>query len=70
MFNIRLSKKSASTTEILGNITLKVPFDDSFTVSLFCQNIEYGLEIYCKIKFLNNILNNLYLFACNIFEKH
>lgn len=32
--NFYLNKKTKSKTELKGNITLKIPFDDSLTVSL------------------------------------
>jgi len=34
IYDFYLSKKSANITEIKGNITNLVPFDDSFDVSL------------------------------------
>jgi len=34
-FNLYLSKKTANTTEIKGNITNYIPFDDSFNVSIY-----------------------------------
>eukprot|EP00102_Acyrthosiphon_pisum_P026891 XP_016664101.1 PREDICTED: uncharacterized protein LOC107885128 [Acyrthosiphon pisum] len=37
-FELYVSKKSANTTEILGNVTLLVPFDDSF-------NLEFDFAI-------------------------
>jgi len=33
--NEYLSKKSTNTTEIKGNLTFEIPFDDSLIVSVF-----------------------------------
>lgn len=33
-YDVHLSKKSANTTEVVGNVTNSIPLDDSLNVSL------------------------------------
>lgn len=43
--NFYLSKKSANSTELKGNVTSKIPFDDSLDVSYFFQFLCSQVQI-------------------------
>lgn len=68
-YSYQLYKKSANTTEIRGNISTTIAFDDSFDVSckFYFSTTKYGqnfksiiLEIQFKIKIQNRFLYFLF----------
>lgn len=71
--NYHLSKISSEKVELRGNMTLKVPFDDDFSVSIFAEYMNkncdknYRLEITFHRNTWENFRN---YFRKNIFFKN